>query len=642
MVVDRLAALLVLGDPRDAAIARGLADGAGLAVTIATSLAEARTAIAGATPAVILADATLPDGAVGELLRDGGPAVVALLAGDDDAAAIALLRAGALDVVVKSPSWPAELVRELTRARRAAAIHHERRAADVARRGRDAALVRLIEHASDLLWITDASFRFTFVSPAAAEIIGWTPEQLVAADQPPIIAPNDRARAQAMFRSLLDAPPDTTVTIEFELLHRDGHPVAAEMRAQVLRDDRGAPAGYRGITRDLRPRRAADETRRHVEAQLLQADKLESIGRLAGGVAHDLNNMLAPILGYADLLLLELPEDSPVRGDVEQILDAGRRSRDLVRQLLAFAQRHPMELAPTDLNAVIHRVSRLLRHTAPAGIVLETALGTDLGSLHADAGQLEHLLQHLARNAFDAMPDGGTLRVETTELVLDDDAAAAFGDLGAGTYALLTVTDTGVGMEPATLAQAFEPFFTTKPLGKGTGLGLSTVYGIVRQHGGATRAISAPGQGTTVQIWLPRADAIAVGRTTTARMGPVGGEAETILLVDDQDAVRAAIARMLRQSGYQVLEAASGALARALAAAHDGPIELVLTELFLVDVDGRKLVEELRRERPTLRGLLMSGYGRVAVDSGTTGEPALLDKPFSLHTLTRRLREALR
>jgi signal transduction histidine kinase len=523
-------ALLVLADEHGAAVVRRIVDAASLPLVLAVGLVAARRELARATPPVILAEHPLADGDVRALLSADGPPVVALLPADNDAVARGLLRAGALDVVVKSATWPAELARELTRAHRAADHHAERRAAEAERPAR---------------------------APRA-------------------------------------------------------------------------------------PTAAGDASREQIEAQLLQAEKLESIGRLAGGVAHDLNNMLAPILGYADLLLLDLPPEAPQRDDLEQILDAARRCRDLVRQLLAFARRQPMELAPTDLNAVLSRAARMLRHATPATITIEAALAPGLGPLRADAGLLEHLLGLLATNAVEAMPTGGTLRLETAELVLDEEAAHALGELTAGTYTLLTVSDTGVGMAPATLAQAFEPFFTTKRFGQGAGLGLSTAYGIVRQHGGAIRVVSEAGAGTTLQIWLPCADTVAVGRTSTAKLAPVGGDAETILLVDDHAAVRAPIGRMLRQAGYQVLEAGSGALALALAAGHDGPIELVLADLFLGDLDGRRLLAELRRDRPRLRALFMSGYGRVTADTGAAGDLDLLEKPFSMHTLTRRLREALR
>jgi signal transduction histidine kinase/ActR/RegA family two-component response regulator len=381
----------------------------------------------------------------------------------------------------------------------------------------------------------------------------------------------------------------------------------------------------------------------HLESQYLQAQKLESIGRLAGGVAHDLNNMLVPILGYAEILQDELAPDSHLADAAAEISNAGSRARDLVRQLLTFSRKQTLELETVDLNDVIRRFSRLLRRTIREDIAIETTLAERLRPVHADLGQVEQVLMNLAVNAQDAMPEGGRLIIETDEAQLDGDYAATHGGVQPGDYVRLTVTDTGSGMDSDTVAQIFEPFFTTKAKDQGTGLGLSTVYGIVKQHGGNVWVYSEPGRGTTFKVYFPVTTAMKKPRKTlTAPAFELVGT-ETILLVEDNPQVRRLAAEMLKWGGYRVLQAGSGQEALALLDGAEQDVELMLTDVIMPDMNGKELFAHARSRIKSLRVLYMSGYTANVIAHHGVLDPdvCFIQKPFSRQDLLTRLREVL-
>ena len=382
--------------------------------------------------------------------------------------------------------------------------------------------------------------------------------------------------------------------------------------------------------------------RKRLEAQLRQAQKMESVGRLAGGVAHDFNNLLTVMLSNAGLAKDGMSPGDSAWADIVEIEDAAKRAAVLTRQLLAFARRQVAEPRALDLNAVTLAMDKMLRRLIGEDVELVTLLAEELGTVWADPGHIEQVLVNLAVNARDAMPGGGKLTIETSNVALDAEYAARHVTMTPGEYVLLAVSDTGHGMTPEVLEHAFEPFFTTKERGKGTGLGLSTCYGIVKQSGGWIWVYSEPGQGTTFKIYLPRIQAQAEAFTPTVP-APLRGGTETILMVEDDAKVREVALRSLRERGYSVLEAANGWEALRAAEDRSATIALLLTDIVMPHMGGRELVERLRALRPGIKVLYTSGYAEQAiVHQGTLDRGvAFLPKPFDSTSLARKVREVL-
>ena len=376
------------------------------------------------------------------------------------------------------------------------------------------------------------------------------------------------------------------------------------------------------------------------EERLRQAQKLEAIGRLAGGVAHDFNNLLTAILGYADLALASMPPDEPRRLDLEEIKLAGTRAVDLTRQLLAFSRQQVLHQRVLNLSDVIENVARLLRRVIGEDIVLETLSAPDLWHVKADRAQIEQIVMNLAVNARDAMQGGGLLRIETSNFSASG-AGGAYRPTRAGEYVLLQVIDTGEGIPPEILSRIFEPFFTTKLAGRGTGLGLATVYGIVNQSDGFVFARSEVGRGTTLSIYLPRTTEMAPIETPAPVVGPRAAD-ETILLVEDEDSVRELTARVLAEAGYQVLAAPGPHDALRMAASHPGPIHLLLTDVVMPDLSGPALADRMRDVRSGLTVLFMSGFSGESITAlEPFGDDCLLPKPFTPAGLLQKIRERL-
>lgn len=393
---------------------------------------------------------------------------------------------------------------------------------------------------------------------------------------------------------------------------------------------------------DISERKRAEAEGQRLKDELEQARKLEAVGQLAGGVAHDLNNMLSPILGYGEMLAEELAHDSEQRGNALEIVQAAKRARDLVHRLLIFARKQAIAMKPVSLNLVISEFDSMLRRVLRENIAIEIRLAAHLGMIQGDAGQIEQVVLNLAVNAQDAMPQGGTLEIATEAAALDADRARRHPGVAPGRYAMLTVRDTGAGMSPDVLPRIFDPFFTTKGVGKGTGLGLATVYGIVKQHGGTIEVDSEPGRGTTFRIFFP---CIAAPQSEAPQQGaggsPSGGE--TVLVVEDQEQVRAMVCRMLRMRGYNTLEAAHGEEAQQVAGDYDGPIHLLLTDVIMTGMNGRELSLLLAKQRPGIKTLFMSGYAADALgrQGAYSGEMRFIQKPFTANDLAHKAREAL-
>ncbi|MFW5901460.1 MAG: ATP-binding protein [Thermodesulfobacteriota bacterium] len=383
--------------------------------------------------------------------------------------------------------------------------------------------------------------------------------------------------------------------------------------------------------------------REKLQHQLHQAQKMESIGRLAGGVAHDLNNLLSPILGYSEMLLEDLPGTDRSKEQMKEIVRAGSRAQDLVRQLLAFCRRQPLQFQAMQLNMLLEDFKKLLRRTLREDIKIHWRLAPSLPQIQGDPGQLEQVILNLAVNAQDAMLEGGMLTLETARVELDENYAKEKGGISPGPYVMLAISDTGTGMDAQTLEHLFEPFFTTKEKGKGTGLGMSTAYGIVKQHGGSICAYSQPGFGTTMKVYLPVADQAVKEMPARAPKSSGAKGSETVLLAEDDQQVRDLAAIALQRFGYNVLAAANGREALAILENLEGPLHLLFTDVIMPDMNGKELFEQISRLRPEARVLFMSGYtDDVIAHHGVidAGIP-FIGKPFNLKALAEKIREVL-
>jgi PAS domain S-box-containing protein len=382
--------------------------------------------------------------------------------------------------------------------------------------------------------------------------------------------------------------------------------------------------------------------RRALEDQFRQAQKMEAVGRLAGGVAHDFNNLLMVISGYAEVILNQLHEQHPLHEKGRAIQQAADRATTLTRQLLAFSRKQLLELKVVDVNAIVHDMERLLRPLIGENVEFVTLLSSEAAHTRADAGQLEQVVMNLVVNAKDAMPAGGRLTIQTQNTVVDENHRRGQQFIRPGRYVVLSVSDTGMGMDKETQSRIFEPFFTTKEKGKGTGLGLSTVYGIVKQSGGYVIVQSEKGRGSSFHIYLPQAQGVAEKHATPVADAALGGN-ETILLVEDEESVRQLVRDTLVAKGYQVLEAESGEAGLGMSAAHTGKIDLVITDVVMPGIGGRELVKRLVGTRPDAKVLYLSGYTEDAIvsDGSIESGTAFLQKPFSLQNLSRKVREVL-
>ncbi|HEX2077498.1 MAG TPA: PAS domain S-box protein [Longimicrobium sp.] len=509
----------------------------------------------------------------------------------------------------------------------------DRRAAEEALRLREREFRSLLEHGRDVISVLDANGDIRFTSPAVERVLGYGRDDLAGTYFGEMVHPDDVPAMLELFDRAIRAPGRPRVS-EMRVLHRDGSWRILETVGTSLLED---PA-VRGIvvnSRDVTERRLAEEALRRSEQQLLQVQKMEAVGRLAGGVAHDFNNLLTAIRGNAELLLADLPRDSQSRDDVEEIRRAADRAAALTRQLLAFSRRQVLQPRQLDLNQSVREMERMLARLLGEDVELVTRLGQDLRPVRADPAQVEQVLMNLAVNARDAMPQGGVLVVCTENTELGEEMRAQYSYVVPGEYVLLEVGDTGQGMDPRTLQMAFEPFFTTKPTGKGTGLGLSMVYGIVKQSGGYVWIESEAGRGTRVRVYLPVSRRAEPEEDDAPAPLPQARGRGTVLLVEDEETVRRVAERVLSRGGYTVLTAGEGAEAMALSRQHPGIIHVLVTDLVMPRMSGNDLAQRLMAERPGIRVLFISGYDRDAARTQGPLEPGtdFVQKPFSPEAL---------
>jgi two-component system, cell cycle sensor histidine kinase and response regulator CckA len=536
-----------------------------------------------------------------------------------------------LDALVTAVPWddqPATLaaVIDVTEAKRA----------EEDLRGSEERFRQLVENIKEAFILTELPGHETlYLSRAWEEICGRSLEDLYGDSRVwfDAVHPDDREAVEAAIREVEGGKPATTT---FRVGRPDGSIRWVRARAfPVLSAERRA---YRlvGLVEDI------TDVRR-TEDQLLQAQKMEAVGRLAGGVAHDFNNLLTAILGYAELVAADLGTAHPSRADIQEIITAADSAENLTRQLLAFSRRQVLQPQILDLNQVLKRMERLLRRLIREDIELRMSLAPHLGLMNADSGQIEQVVMNLAANARDAMPDGGRLIIETTNVVLDADSAQQHSGAVPGVYVVLTVSDTGVGMDRETQTRLFEPFFTTKELGQGTGLGLATVYGIVKQSQGSISVYSEPGHGSTFKIYFPIVGAETVAALPERREAPSLTGDETVLIVEDQAQTRAVTCKILRRHGYSVIEAATGPEAIVKSAEYQGRIDVLLTDVVLPAMNGRRVADLLQSARTSLRVIYMSGYTTDAIVHHGMLDPGLvlIQKPYTAEALLRQIREVL-
>lgn len=484
------------------------------------------------------------------------------------------------------------------------------------------------------VWEFDlATLRVTW-SPTMAPVFG------LRADQGPLhiqeflglIHADDRRLVQD--RLAAAEREKTDFKEEFRVVWPDGtaHWIAGQTR--MLRDAHGQLTGWVGIGMDISDRKL-------LEAQFRQAQKMEAVGQLAGGVAHDFNNLLTAILGFSEMVVGTFEPQDPRRADMDEVIDAGHRAAGLTKQLLAFSRKQVLQPTQVDVNALVDGIRAMLGRLIGEHVDLVAILAPDLGTVRADRGQLEQVLMNLVVNARDAMPSGGRLAIETANVTLDESFMPEVM-IHPGPYVMLAVSDSGTGMSEATRQRLFEPFFTTKGPGKGTGLGLATVYGIVKQSGGYIWVHSEPGKGATFKVYLPRADGGAsVGKRASAEAAPEG--TETVLVVEDEQAVRLLTCRILEGAGYRVLAASNPEQAEALFGEHEDVIDLLVTDVIMPGLTGSQLFERLVRRRPALKVLFVSGYTDDTIVHQGQLDPGVefLQKPYTAEALNRRVREVL-
>jgi hypothetical protein len=545
--------------------------------------------------------------------------------------AVDAMRAGARDFIVKGnisrlvPAVEREVREAESRRARLRAEEALRRASE--RQGLILSQLPLVLYSAKApatLWISDNSEAVTGFPPFAFLGKGFLWRERMH--------PEDREGVLARFE---EGKESKSVSCEYRWQRADGQ-WRWFLDHAVLADGEGGVSGaFNGLFLDISERRKLEEDFR-------QAQKMEAVGRLAGGVAHDFNNMLTVMGGYAQLALDRIPEDHPVHQSLTEITRAASKAADITRQLLAFSRRQVLKPRPTNLNDVVSEMGTLLRRLLGEDVEMRMTLDPLLATVDVDPSQMQQVLMNLAINARDAMPEGGRLTIETTNAVLTETYAEQRPQVGAGEYVLLAVTDTGHGMDEETRSHVFEPFFTTKEQGKGTGLGLATVYGIVKQSGGFIWVYSEPGHGACFKVYLPRIG-VPAEREVRVEQRPVVGGTETILVVEDEEAVRRFVCETLAALGYAVLEAQELSAVDGVLDRHRGPLHLLLTDVVLPGGSGRKVSESVMARFPEVAVLFMSGYTEDAIHHGGRLDPGVrfIEKPFSPVSLAARVREVL-
>ena len=487
----------------------------------------------------------------------------------------------------------------------------------------------------------DIQGRWLFFNEPICRFLGYTHEELACRNFRKLHPPESLQRLIDFYARILETG-EPGLLFDVENIAKDGSILITQINATLMRNETGEPIGFRVLARDITERKKAEAERAKIEQQLIQAQKMESVGRLAGGVAHDFNNMITVILGYTELIKLRLPQDSPLLSDITEIEKAAVRSRDITGQLLAFSRKAMIAPKIVDMNEIITSTQKAILRLIGEDIDLRFYPGNNLWKIKFDRSQMENILINLAVNARDAMPEGGRLTIETENVSLSEAYSKTHDGFTAGSFVALGVSDEGIGMDKETLLHIFEPFFTTKETGKGSGLGLAMVYGIVKQSGGFINVYSEPGKGATFKVYIPSSEEEAEVSCEETGISAEGGTV-TILLVEDDEMVRTLAKEMLEAIGYVILDAASPEEALSLFKNHHLSIDMVMTDVVMPKMSGKQMIEQIVAIRPGIPVLYMSGYtANVIAHRGVLDEGVcFIQKPFSMNDLAVKVRTAM-
>jgi PAS domain S-box-containing protein len=634
--------LLVEDSPTDVMLAKEALSTSTFHIQYCERLSEALLLLTAECFDLILLDLGLPDSTGMDTLRklrtlNPHIAVVVLTGKADEELALEALKEGAQDYLVKGDLAASALQRVSRYAVERSALEKDLRSSR--ERMENAQRVAHVgdwewDIAADRLSVSDEFFRIYGLEPQSIQL-----DLAVALE---LIHPDDRERIADEVGQVLAT--GASHQFDYRLLRPDGELRYVEARCICLPDPEGQPAALRGTLQDVTERKQGQLDREKLELQLRQSQKMEAIGQLAGGVAHDFNNLLTVIIGYAQMLMAESDPDSPEREMLAAVKQSGERAALLTQQLLAFSRKQVLQPQLLNLNQIVKETEKMLRRLIGEDINIATALDAELFPVRIDPGQLMQVLMNLAVNARDAMPQGGKLTIKTANFHADAERAQLMPQYHEGEYVLLSISDDGCGMTAEVRARVFEPFYTTKPKGQGTGLGLATVYGIIKQSGGNVEVYSEPGYGTTFKIYLPAeaSDALHLAEQR-AEAPPAAHGHETVLLVEDESAVRLVAMLVLEAQGYTVLEAPGAEEALRLVAEHPGRIDLMLTDVVMPEMNGRELADNVIRDREGIKVLFMSGYTDDAVfrHGLLYRDVAFLQKPFTPTSLAKKVREVL-
>ena len=585
---------------------------------------------------VVLSDYSLPRLDFNEMLsivhrRIPGLPLILISGSLGEERAVELLKKGVSDFVLKDSLT--RLVPAIERSMRDAEMRRAHREAESSLRDSEERYRSLVETTYDWIWEVDAAGVYIYASPKSFDLLGYTPDEVVGKTPFDFMPPEEAKRVRTLWND--SAGKHATFSgLENVNFHKDGHEVVLETSGVPVLGPKGDFRGYRGMDRDI-------TERKRLEAQLRQAQKLEAIGQLAGGVAHDFNNILAAIMMHLGLLQMNPDLDDETQCVLKDIDAEARRAAGLTRQLLMFSRRSVLSLKPVAVNDIVANLLKMLTRLIGEHISLRFDSGTGLPLVEADAGMIEQVIMNLVVNARDSMPKGGRITITTTVSEPNNDRAR---DLGGGQFLCVAVSDTGCGMDAATLKRMFEPFFTTKEIGKGTGLGLATVHGIVAQHKGWVEVGSEPGVGTTFRVYLPvLAHSVEeIPQTAPEKFIPRGKE--TVLLVEDELSVRTLVGKMLRNLGYVVHEAGSGQEAMRVWQVFGQRIDLLFTDMVMPEgMTGLELTEQLQGMKPGLKAVISSGYSAEIVQAGVPTKKGVvyLPKPYDSAVLAQVVRECL-
>jgi len=508
----------------------------------------------------------------------------------------------------------------------------------------------LSDNTADVIWSMDMDLQLTHISPSITRLTGYTAQETMAMTIGQILTRDSVEIARKAFAAEMaleaagEQDPSRSHTVRLEYVCKDDSTVWTESVLTTLRDAEGRPVGVLGVARDISELIRAEKDRTWLESQLRQAQKMEAVGQLAAGVAHDFNNILTTIQGYTELALMASGDDEPLSVNLNEIRRAAVRATNLARQLLLFSHRHFMKIAPFDLNRLVQDLSKMLGRLIGEGISLSTDLEPHVWTIEGDADTIQQVIMNLVVNARDAMPDGGKIAIKTENVRVDEEFCQACDEAQPGPFVRLSIRDTGVGMHAAVIRRIFEPFFTTKKSGKGSGMGLAVVYGIVKQHEGWINVESAPGEGSLFQVYLPAVPTRQAGESEAPiTPGMPRGKGERILLVEDDIAVRNLTERALSDNGYLVYPTASAEEALGIFQKENGDFDLLLIDVVLPDETGPRLAHQLLRSRPAMGVLFASGYSSENLDWRLIQEYGYshIQKPYSLSDLLEAVRKEL-